>query len=217
VTARQVRYSRDVSEFDRAIAFIDATFAVALTFLITTLDVDDRRSAFASTAALANAIGPQFVAFLISFAVIAGYWLMHHRMVAGFVAIDTRTIVVNLCLVVAIVLLPFSTASVGDPGVENLALPTVLMAVNIALVSSLYTLVWVTAARRRLLDHTPSVGESREMVINGLVPAVVFIGSVPLAFLLSPGVAQLAWLSLLVVNPVVGTLTARARRVEDER
>ena len=39
------RYRRDDSEFDRAIAFIDATFAVALTLLVTTLDIrTDRKS-----------------------------------------------------------------------------------------------------------------------------------------------------------------------------
>ena len=212
MTAGQARYSRDVAEFDRAIAFIDGTFAVALTLLITTLDVGDRRSAFASLSALADALGPQFIAFLIAFAVIAGYWLLHHRMVASFVALDTRTIVVNLFLVAAVVLLPFSTDSVGDPGVENLVLPTVLMAVNVAVVSSLYTLVWVTASRRALLDHTPDAGEWREALIGGLAPAVVFLLSVPLAWFVSPGLARLSWLSLMVVNPVVGRLTARARR-----
>jgi hypothetical protein len=33
------RYRRNDAEFDRAIAFIDATFAVALTLLVTTLDL----------------------------------------------------------------------------------------------------------------------------------------------------------------------------------
>lgn len=206
-----MRYSRDISEFDRAIAFIDGTFAVALTLLITTLDIGDKRSAFASLSSLADAVGPQFVAFLIAFAVIAGYWLLHHRMVARFVAVDTQTIVVNLFLVAAVVLLPFSTDSVGDPGVENLVIPTVLMAVNVAVVSSLYTLVWVTASRRALLDHTPDAVERREALVGGLTPAVVFFASVPLAFLVSPGVARLSWLSLLVLNPLLGRLTARDR------
>jgi uncharacterized membrane protein len=212
-----VRYSRDVAEFDRAIGFIDGTFAVALTLLITTLDVDDKPASFASVSALADAVGPQFIAFVIAFAVIASYWLAHHRMVASFVALDARTIVVNLCLVAAIVLLPFSTDSVGDPGVDDLALPTVLMAVNVALVSSLSTLVWVTASRRRLLDHTPSKAEWRQTVIGGLTPAAVFLASVPLAYLVSAGFARLAWLSLLVINPAVGTLLARARRRGDSR
>jgi hypothetical protein len=34
-----VRYSCDASEFDRAIAFVDATFALAMTRLVTTLEV----------------------------------------------------------------------------------------------------------------------------------------------------------------------------------
>ena len=145
MTAGQARYSRDVAEFDRAIAFIDGTFAVALTLLITTLDVGDRRSAFASLSALADALGPQFIAFLIAFAVIAGYWLLHHRMVASFVALDTRTIVVNLFLVAAVVLLPFSTDSVGDPGVENLVLTPH---------SAAYTEEALAEVRKRPLEDT---------------------------------------------------------------
>ena len=41
-------------------------------------------------------------------------------MVASFAAIDTPTNVANRCLIGGIVLLPFTTASVGDPGVADL-------------------------------------------------------------------------------------------------
>jgi len=67
------RYSRDQSEFDRAVAFIDATFAVALTLLITGLDVRDPSSAFRNLSALADAVGAQFISFVIAFTVIASY------------------------------------------------------------------------------------------------------------------------------------------------
>jgi uncharacterized membrane protein len=109
-----------------------------LTLLVTSLDIDNRASSFMNLSALADAVGPQFITFLISFAVIAYYWLRHNRMVANFVAIDVPNIVANLCLIAAVVLLPFSTSSVGDPGVADLPLPTVLMAINVALVSMLY-------------------------------------------------------------------------------
>ncbi|TMM05314.1 MAG: DUF1211 domain-containing protein [Actinobacteria bacterium] len=115
-----MRYSREESEFDRAITFIDATFAVALTLLITSLDIQNRAKAFKSLSALYAALGPQFLAFLIAFTVIAGYWFGHHRMVASFAAIDDRTLVANLFLLAAIVLLPFATSAVGDPGVAEL-------------------------------------------------------------------------------------------------
>jgi len=49
-------------------------------------------------------------------------------------------------------------------------------------------------------------------VVTGLVPAAVFLASVPIAYLVSPGVARLSWLSLLVVNPAVGAVMQRARR-----
>ena len=133
-------------------------------------------------------------------------------MVASFVAIDTATIVASLFLIAAIVLLPFTTTSVGDPGVADLPLPTVLMAVNIAAVSALHTLVWMVASRGGLLDHTPTADERREKVVTGLAPAAVFLASVPIAYLVSPGVARLSWISLIAVNPGVGALMARARR-----
>ena len=86
------RYSRDQAEFDRAIGFIDAAYALALTLLVTTLVVDDPREAFSSLGALGDAVGGQVLAFAIAFAVIASYWLDHHRLIASFAAIDYTTI-----------------------------------------------------------------------------------------------------------------------------
>jgi len=203
-----MRFPRDGSEFGRAIGFIDATYALALTLLVTTLDITDKPAAFSSLSALYDAVGAQFVTFAIAFATIASYWLENHRMVASFRAIDTPTIVVHLWLVAAIVLLPFTTSSVGDPGVSDLVLPTVLMAVSIAVVSILHTLVWVVACHNGLLDHTPTPVEWRQTVAGGLAPAAVFLLSIPIAYLVSPGAARWSWLLLIVVNPVVGRLVA---------
>lgn len=52
-----MRYLRDASEFDRAVAFVDATFALALTLLIATLDTDDPKASLASLSALERTIG----------------------------------------------------------------------------------------------------------------------------------------------------------------
>jgi uncharacterized membrane protein len=135
-----VRYSRDESEFDRAIGFLDATFALALTLLVTTIDVSDPASAWKSLSTLDGDVGPQLIAFGITFVVIANYWLVHHRMVADFAYIDVPAIVANLFLIAAIVLLPFSTQAVGDPATDDLALPVAWMAVDVAAASALSTL-----------------------------------------------------------------------------
>jgi uncharacterized membrane protein len=211
-----MRYSREQSEFDRAIAFIDATFALALTLLITTLDIDNRSKAFKSLSALYAAVGPQFLAFLIAFAVIAGYWFAHHRMIARFVAIDNRTLVTNIFLIAAVVLLPFTTSSVGDPSVADLPLPTALMSVDVAAVSVLFTLVWLMARRGGLLDDEPSTEQRFQRVANGLAPATVFLASIPIAYLAAPDLARLFWLSLFVVNPAIGMLASRVSRPRNE-
>jgi TMEM175 potassium channel family protein len=211
-----MRFSREQDEFGRAIAFMDATYAVALTLLVTSLDIDDRALSFKSISAMYDAVGAQFFTFLISFAVIAGYWLLHYRMVADLVAIDGRTIVANLCLIAAIVLLPFSTSSVGDPGVAHLPLPTVVMAINIAVVSLLHMLVWILAVRDGLRDHPPSARERFDAVFGGVATAAVFLASVPIAYLTSPEIARVFWLSLVVVNVAGPRVGARVRRSTNE-
>jgi uncharacterized membrane protein len=212
---RASRFSRDQSEFDRAIGFVDATFALALTLLVTTLDISDPGAAFRSLGGLNDAVGQQFIAFAIAFAVISSYWLHHHRLIASFAAIDYTTIAVNLALIAAIVLLPFSTQSVGDPAVQDLPLPVVIMAVNVVAASVLHTLVYVVAVRRSLLSPAPSRGEVSSAVANGLAAAAVFGASVPIAYLVSPEAAKIAWISLIPAGVLLGRYAPRRRRTTD--
>ena len=148
------RYQRDDSEFDRAIAFIDATFAVALTLLVTTLDIPTKPESWDNLGDFYDAGGAQLVAFGVSFAVIAGYWLAHFRLFASFVAVDIRIIVMNLVLLAAIVVLPFTTEYAGDPNINHLPLPIAVVSVNIAAVSGAFTAVYVMARGRGLLRGT---------------------------------------------------------------
>jgi uncharacterized membrane protein len=113
-------------------------------------------------------------------------------------------IVANLGLIASVVLIPFSTAAVGDPGLDDLPLPTALLAVNIAATSALHTLVYAMAARRGLFATRPSRGEFNATVLASLAPAAVFLASLPIAYLVTPIAAQLSWLSLIVIGPWVG-------------
>jgi uncharacterized membrane protein len=195
-----VRYSREESEFGRAIGFFDATFALALTLLVTTLDVSGERSVWDSLGSLNDEVGPQFIAFVIAFALIANYWLVHHRLVASFAAIDTPVIVANLFLIAAVVLLPFSTEAVGDPAIDDLALPTAVFALDVAAASIMLAIIYWLAWKRNLLRPHPSRAELRANLVASAIPAAVFIVSIPIAYLASPTAAKLSWLSLLIVN-----------------
>ena len=201
--ARQVaRYQRDDQEFGRAIGFFDATYALALTLLVTTLDIPDPASAWDGLPALWDAVGPQFLAFGISFAVIASYWLAHHRLVRTLAAVDQLTIVANLVLIASIVVLPFSTNAVGDPGVEDLPLPTAFLAVSIAVASGLHTFVYMLSYRRDLFLVRPSAREVQGALVIGLSPAAIVLASVPVAYLASPVIAQLFWLLIIPIRVI---------------
>jgi hypothetical protein len=46
-------------------------------------------------------------------------------------------------------------------------------------------------------------------LVPQLVPPAVFLASIPVAYLVSSPAARLSWLTLVVVNPVVGILVRR--------
>jgi uncharacterized membrane protein len=202
------RYRRDDSEFDRAVAFIDATFAVALTLLVTTLDIRTDTKSWSSLGAFYDAGGSQLVAFGVSFVIIAGYWLAHFRLFAAFAAVDVRVIVANLVLLAAIVVLPFTTEYAGDPAISGLPLPVAIVSVNIAAVSGAFTAVYVMARRRGLLRSPPTPHAFTLNVLAMLVPGLVFLASVAIAYLVSPEAAKLSWLALIPVNAVLGRLSS---------
>jgi len=200
------RFARGTPEFDRALAFFDGTYAVALTLLVTTLDSTTVPGAWADLAALWAAIGSQIVAFFVAFAIVAFYWRSNHAFVARLHHLSGRLITVNLVLLAFVVLLPFSTDALGE---HQEPLATAVFAGNVAVISSTEAVMSVLAWRRGLMSAPPSPRRIRLELVPQLVPPAVFLASIPVAFLISSSAARLSWLTLVVVNPVVGILVRR--------
>jgi uncharacterized membrane protein len=199
-------FVRGTAEFDRALGFFDATYAVALTLLVTTLDGYDAPGVWADPAALWAAIGTQLVAFFIAFAVVAFYWRSNHAFVGRLHHLSGRLVTVNIVLLAFIVLLPFTTDAMGQFP-EPLA--TVVFAGNVAVISSIEAVMSALAWREGLMSDPPSRQRRRLNLVAQLVPAAVFLASIPVAYLVSSPAARLSWLSLLVLNPLVGISVRR--------
>jgi hypothetical protein len=209
------RYSRDQGEFDRAVGFVEATFALALTLLVTSVDVDHpahcvfqsrsaqrrRRSAVrrlrdrlrGHSELLASAPSPHRL--------VRGDRLHRHcgqpvpdrsdRAAAVQHAGGRR---------------PWRRGlSPADRGHGHQRRRRVL----------LYTLVYVVAVRRNLLSTVPSRAEVSYFVVNALAAAVVFAASVPVAYLISPTAARITWICLLPIGWLLSRHTARWRRTTD--
>lgn len=95
---------------ERLVFFSDAVFAIAITLLVIEIHPPhlERDSAELTLQALAQLI-PNFVGFLVSFAVIGAFWAGHHRAFAMAGRIGPGIVFWNLCLLGAIAFMPFVT------------------------------------------------------------------------------------------------------------
>jgi hypothetical protein len=91
----------------------------------------------------------------------------------------------------------------------------VTFALNVMLASILSTLVYWLAWKRDLLRSPPSRAELRGHLAGGLVPAAVFLVSIPIVYLASPLAAKLSWLSLLVLKPLTSPRSGARERQAD--
>jgi TMEM175 potassium channel family protein len=91
-------------------AFSDGVFAVAITLLALNLYV-----ATPGPVPLAAQLGshwPSFVAYLISFLTIGIIWVNHHALIKSIKSVDRTLLFVNQLLLLFVVLIPWSTATV---------------------------------------------------------------------------------------------------------
>jgi uncharacterized membrane protein len=192
---------------ERLIYFSDAVFAIALTLLALGLPVPKGDTNRALLHSFTGYLGSDYVPFLISFLVIARFWTIHHRFFGRVRGVDRWLIQLNLVYLLWIVVLPFATRVLGDVG--DFAFGTAVYAISVALVGlSFAALAWY-ADRHGLVAAEPG-GDRRGAVSGSLTAAVVFLLSVPLAFL-SPGGAKLFWLVLIPLAPLEAAWSARRR------
>jgi uncharacterized membrane protein len=184
-----------------------------MTLLVTTLDAP--AGTFESWRSLWDGVGFQFLAFVVSFALVAAYWWGNHRFVSSLAALSPTVIMVNLVMLGFVALIPFTTEALGDHAAHDDEVATVVYAANIAIISFVPAVLELVARRDRLFQVVPSVEEVRLRCIDLCLPTVVFLVSIPIALLWSPAAARWSWLSLAVLGPVVGTRIGR--RIERVR
>lgn len=100
--------------FDRLVNFSDAVVAIAITILI--LPMVNEASAVSAQGidGLVKGILPQLFMFVLSFVIIAYFWLQHHRFFERLRKIDHRLMLINLAWLMGIVFMPFPTVLVVE-------------------------------------------------------------------------------------------------------
>ncbi len=186
-------------------ALTDGVVAIALTLLVLQLKVPlqhsiDQNSARELARALADE-SSQFISYLVSFYVIAVFWLAHHRVYRLVRGHREGLAWWNFAFLFTITLFPFSSALMGTFSDNRLAVCE--FAVNL-LLASLSTSVVIVLARRLDLLNEKATPEAVRMIVNrGMSSAAVIAVSIVVA-VLAPRYAPFVWI-LLVVTPRLST------------
>ncbi|MEI6263945.1 MAG: TMEM175 family protein [Sphingobacteriia bacterium] len=99
------------------IAFLsDAVFAIAITLLIIEFKVPpiNEQSTFNSVLQDLFSLRNHFFALLLSFALIATYWIQHHFLFKHLHNYNNKLIIVNFLVLLPIIFFPFTTAFVAE-------------------------------------------------------------------------------------------------------
>jgi uncharacterized membrane protein len=181
-------------EFSRIVAFSDGVFSIAITLLVLNLELPKDLA----TGEVGQAILDQkehLLAYGISFAVIARFWINHHRFFGQVIAFDGRLIALNMVYLGFIVLMPFSTQVLGE--YASASASVLLYAGNLIAVVLLGHLMIVDARRAGLTSIDEASHREGKYRVAWIV--FVFAISIPVAFIDAHS-APFCWL-LLFFDP----------------
>ena len=170
------RYDRGGEEFSRVLAFSDGMFAIAMTLLVVGITVPVLKEG--------DSVGDltgSFVSFVISFLVIGRYWVAHHDFFARLKAVDAGLIWINTIYLMFVAFAPFPTALLGNYFENPLAIA--IYAVAVAAVSGMEVVLFRHAHHHGLMTRKLPDDVYRWGVYMSMTPVVIFIGSIPLAFI----------------------------------
>jgi uncharacterized membrane protein len=209
------QFNRESTEFDRSLGFFDATYAFALTLLILNIDLPPE-SAWQSVSTLLGAVSWQLIGFITSFIVIIIFWLSNSGIISRLKTLDQGTILLNIVVLGLIVFIPFTTQAISDPGLTDLALPTVVYAINVTAAIVVQSIMYERAIskgfgrfpvspRTRMLERIDSAGNP-----------FVFLLSIPIALAFGGVAGKLTWLLMIPLGIITGRMAAKAELADLE-
>jgi uncharacterized membrane protein len=194
---------RDLS---RIVAFTDGVMAVAITLLVLNLQVPDVGSDEDLHDALVDLL-PSFGAYLLAFALIGRFWVIHHNLFETLRGFDRTLMALNLLFLALIALMPFSTDLYDRYTDEGLA--AAVFGATLGLAALTHWTMTAHVLRRGFVHEQHRAATQPFGHPVGLGFAAVFFLSVPAAFV-DVHLAEALWISTIVLRyPVVRRLGGR--------
>jgi uncharacterized membrane protein len=195
----------------RLLTLSDGVIAIALTLLVLQLRVPEpsqlaNPDSASDLAAQLSTSSASLVSYVISFYVIAQFWMVHRQVFRRLSDQEEGLEWVNFVFLFTITIMPFASDLLGDFVGNPLAVD--IFALNL-LLASLSTQVMIIIARRKGL--LISDAKERSARISAAVVPVVMAASIGLSWW-STSAAMYSWILIAVVPTVIERREARRAR-----
>jgi len=184
---------------ERLLFFSDAVFAIAITLLALEirLPAGQEFSTEAELFAALTSLWQKYLAYFISFMVIGVFWLAHHRKFRLIRRYDSRLLLLNLLMLMAIAFIPFPSSLISEYANRT---ATSFYALTMILAEFwIGTVWWYASKNNRLIDpHLDPKLRRREFIIP-IATGTVFALSIAVAYV-NADAAKLSWLLIVPVT-----------------
>jgi uncharacterized membrane protein len=200
----------DLPGVDRLLALSDGVVAIAITLLVLQLNVPAPAALHHpdSASELASKLGKgtdQLVSYVISFYVIAQFWLVHHRVFRRITGQQEGLAWWNFAFLFTITIMPFTSDLLGKFSANPLAID--IFAANLLLATMATQLTVIYGTRKDLV--TPETAQQTQVARYRVAASVlVIVASIVLAWV-NPGAAKYCWLLLAVAPRFAESLSGR--------
>jgi uncharacterized membrane protein len=188
---------------EHVISFGDAIFAFAITLMTLSIDIPDLPTNLTEAELLSrlNEMYPQVESYIISFAVIAIFWISYHQVFNFITRSHISMVYLNLLFLLLITFLSITTSLVINYG--SYQIPYVIYCIVVIMTGSLLALIWWHATKEyRLIDKDVHPLFIRGLMINLLLVPFVFTISILVSFF-NLDIAQYFWLLIVPLNIAV--------------
>jgi uncharacterized membrane protein len=179
----------------RLCAVSDGVYAFALTLLVLDLKVPEVAGITNPqlTVDLFQQL-PNFFAYVISFSVVAFFWMNHHRVFQSVTSCNTRSLVLNFAHLLFISLTPYAASLIGHYEGDRIA--TIVFSTNLGLASLSLSVLgqYVLAREKWRTDDTDGTWVKVPLWVGYSGPGLALVSIV--VSLVSSNVALLLWLLL---------------------
>ena len=188
---------------EHVISFSDAVFAFAITLMALSIEIPDLPLDLTQSELLERLYGlyPQFEDYIISFAVIAIFWMSYHQVFNHIKGSHISIVYLNLLFLLLITLLSLSTSIVTN--YASYQVPYIIYCILVIMTSSLLVLIWWYATNQhRLVAKDLNVLFIKGTFFGLLSIPIVFVISIAISFI-DLDIAQYFWLAIIPVNVLI--------------